>query len=1193
MSKPGYRFVVFVCLAFCVAMLVPTSLRAQAVNATVVGTVTDASGAVVANATVTAREVSTSVARTTTTNASGNYVFPNLSPGGYEVTVEAQGFKKATRTDTRVEVNSTVRADFTLEPGAVSQTVEVTGAAPILQTERADIVQKVEMIQLAQLPVGGAVRNFQGLLALVPGTVRPHRDHSEFFNAQDSLSTEVNGQSREFNQLMIEGVNDDERTGLLQVYIPPTEAIETVDVSTSNYTAEFGRAAGAVTNVILKSGTNNFHGSLYEYNRVSALQARPWSNRPPSPLARTTYNYYGGSIGGPIIKNKTFFFFDILHISDVRGQFNLFTVPTDAFRAGDLTAGGSPIYNPFTGNSDGVGRAQFQCDAAGNPLPVDSTGKQATGTACAKIPAGLISPIAQKIIALVPHAQSTALTNNLQLNTNLRKNPTSFDFKLDHNWTEKDRLAFRFSRAVQKVFQSPAFGTAGGPANGGFQGTGTQNEESGAINYTRIFSPTLVMETRAGINHYRNIAQQSDYGTDASAKLGIPGINLDSGFTSGIVNIDVQGGISSPMVGFSASQPWDRGEVMLNLTNTWTKIHGNHTFKWGADIRRLRDELVQGQTFSPRGRFQFGTGTTSITGSKTSIANNVAAFLIDMPTSVGRDIAPISGSWRETEMFFFGQDTWHATNKLTIDAGLRWEFYRPPTPSRAGRWSDYDYTRNVLVQAGIEGNPMDLGRKFYKTNFAPRLGMAYRANDKTVFRGAFGISYAPFTNNQYAFNYPLRSNQGSSTNTSNALPFLQGVQVRMVTGIPAAPAIATLPGGLVTPRPAEDYNVIDKRFHQPYVESFNFSVQRVLPWNFVLDTAYVGNLGRKIPVAYDLNAICAVRMANDATACANHVSPAVNPTTGATLPTCQFRLLCNQLPNSTSAADPAFGAFGRTGAASFLFKPTTSNYNSLQVKLDRKFTNGLLLKTAYTWGKELAYRSDAGSDDGRGDNFGYLDFGRNYSVMSRNRLHTFVESFVYDLPFGKGRHWMQSGPAAWIVGNWTIGGILTRMSGTPLHFSANGNSLNAGGTGQEPIQIAPFRRLGNISPLSGGFWFDTTSFCPVSITPQATLANGVAVNPACTGALGFNFTNAAAGRLGNMSRYAFTGPGFFNLDASVSRKFPIRERMGLEFRMEAFSLTNTPQFSNPSVDITSSNFGKVTGVDGGNRILEMSARFTF
>jgi hypothetical protein len=236
----------------------------QAVNGTLLGTLTDSSGAAVAGAKVTATETSTGIARGTESNASGNYVFPDMAPGTYSVLAEAKGFKKETRSDLHLDVNSTVRADLTMQPGAVTEVIDVTGTTPILQTDRADVGQKIQEAQLEQLPVGGANRNFQSLLALVPGTVRPHRDHSEFFNAQDTLSTEVNGQSREFDQLSIEGVNDDERTGLLQIYVPPAEAIETVDVSTSNYDAEFGRAGGAVTNVVLKSGTNDFHGSLDE-----------------------------------------------------------------------------------------------------------------------------------------------------------------------------------------------------------------------------------------------------------------------------------------------------------------------------------------------------------------------------------------------------------------------------------------------------------------------------------------------------------------------------------------------------------------------------------------------------------------------------------------------------------------------------------------------------------------------------------------------------------------------------------------------------------------------------------------------------------------------------------------------------------------------------------------------------------------
>ena len=258
-------------LIACVLLMSATTMFGQAVNGTLLGTLTDSSGAVVPGAKVTVTEQGTGIPHTTETNASGNYVIPNLPPGNYDITSEAHGFKKVTRTAVRVDVNQSVRVDMTMELGAVTETVEVTGAVPLLKTDRADVSQNIETTQLEQLPVGGANRNFQSFLALIPGTDKPHRDHSEFFNAQDTLSVEVNGQSREFNQLAIEGVNDDERTGLLQIYVPPAEAIQTVDVTTSNYAAEFGRAGGAVTNVILKSGTNNFHGSLYEYNRVSAL----------------------------------------------------------------------------------------------------------------------------------------------------------------------------------------------------------------------------------------------------------------------------------------------------------------------------------------------------------------------------------------------------------------------------------------------------------------------------------------------------------------------------------------------------------------------------------------------------------------------------------------------------------------------------------------------------------------------------------------------------------------------------------------------------------------------------------------------------------------------------------------------------------------------------------------------------------
>src|SRR3954470_14675693 len=363
---------------------------AQAVSGSLLGTVTDQSGATVANAKVTITEVNTGVSRNAETNASGNYTFPNLPPGTYNVILEQTGFKRETRSGVDVRVNTTARVEVTLQPGNLSETVTVTAEPAPLQTDRSDTGRKIETKTIENLPLA-TNRNFQGLLNLVPGTTRAFRPHSPFFNSQDSLSTQVNGQPRQANDTQIEGVDDQQRTGLNTVYIPPIEALQTVDVTTSNYDAELGRAGGAVTNVFLKSGTNEFHGGVYYFNNVSRLAARNFfaAVKPVS-----TYNYFGGSIGGPVIKNKTFFFFDFLRTTDHRGLLNRFQLPTLDFRAGDFSRaltnpasisssyrGPVVVYDPLSGRPDGSGRVPF----VGNVIP-DSR----------------ISPIARRILALIP-----------------------------------------------------------------------------------------------------------------------------------------------------------------------------------------------------------------------------------------------------------------------------------------------------------------------------------------------------------------------------------------------------------------------------------------------------------------------------------------------------------------------------------------------------------------------------------------------------------------------------------------------------------------------------------------------------------------------------------------------------------------------------------------------------------------------
>ena len=448
-------FVLVVCL---MALGLTAGLFGQAVNSTVLGSVTDATGGVVVGAKVTLTEANTNVSHNGQTNDSGNFVFSDVPPGDYSLTVEMAGFKKEQRRNISLLVNTTQRVDIQLQPGNVTETVEVTAVAPALKTDSADTGIKVDAMAVSELPVLVSNRNYQALLALVPGTAPPTEHHSQFFNASDSLQTEVNGSPRVGNNYQIEGIDDNERTGILQILIPPLEAIQTVDVSTSNHSVDLGRGTGAVTNVILKSGTNQFHGSAYEFLQNGDFNSRNFFQ--PS-VAAVHYNYFGGTIGGPIRKNKLFFFADFLRTSDHEANANTETIPSPLSRTGNLSealAGSNPapVYDPATGDpTTGVGRTPFP----GNIIP-----------------SSRLNPIALKILALVPNpnqAYSTlAPTNNYFALLPFTKDSNLVDGKVDFNISDKDRLSGRFSFQRPVVYQAPIFGNAGGDANGGFQGTG-------------------------------------------------------------------------------------------------------------------------------------------------------------------------------------------------------------------------------------------------------------------------------------------------------------------------------------------------------------------------------------------------------------------------------------------------------------------------------------------------------------------------------------------------------------------------------------------------------------------------------------------------------------------------------------------------------------------------------------------------
>jgi hypothetical protein len=1107
---------------------------------------------------------------TAVTNESGNFTEPNLPPGTYSVSVTATGFKKETRENIVLETNTTSRVDLALAPGSTTETVTVSAAPPQLQTDRADISTNIAQRQIADLPLTSG-NSFQSLLNTVPGMAPVVFNNSQFYNANNDLSVNANGQSSYVNLYQIEGIDDDQRTGIHIILVPPAAAIGSVDITTNNFEAEFGRAVGTVVNVTLKSGSNAFHGSVFQNMENNGANARIYFAKGPN--GRLVYNYTGASIGGPILKDKLFFFGDFLRVSDhEETSFGPTTIPYYNVSAGslNLAAYGGQVYDPNTGDTAdckggaapancGVGRTPF----AGNVIPLSNAGVSPVATTVFQdIDAIARNP--QKNLAAASYIAGV-LTNNFSANLPFHKDAYSYDIKIDYTITQKDHLSGRFSHQTTNTYQAPAFGSfLGGPAgSGGFEASGTAAAYSTGINYDHSFSPTLFTEARVGLAHLRNSAQQTDYGSSDAKTLGIPG-NGPNGTdnvatSSGQVAFQVsqfagngENGTSNPLIGYSQSLPWLRAESNIDFANNWTKILGNHTIKAGADIRRVRDDLLQGNNNAAAGTFYFSENQTSapttVNGSiMTSQANDIASVLFDVPYTVGQDTNSTFPCYRQTWLFFFVADKWQVTPKLTADIGLRYELYPPATPRKAGGFVNYNPATYQLVLAGQDGNPSNLGMQTDFKNFAPRLGLSYRASEKTVVRGGFGVSYVPFVDNTYAYNYPIKTST-AYTNTATdgqALNPAGGV-VNFVTGIPATPTAVFGSNGTITESAANGTiglaNLyIPLNFKNPYVASWNAVVQQALPFDSTLQVAYVANHGTRISVAQNIN-----------------------------LPS---------IYGQGAAYDPFNVApFNKTASVTQYFVGTSTNYQSLQVQFSRRFTKGLAFTSAFTWGKAEGYVT--GGQDGA-----LLFFAgpqhRNYSVLDFDRTRNYTQTLTYELPAGHGHKYFSSGPLMYALGGWRVSTIVQAVSGLP--FTITGTSATPG-TAQTANQTGPYQVTHSVTNAANTTWFNTASFAAV---------------PTCA----YTSASPVACPLGTTGRNQFRGPGYFSDNVSLFKSFPIFKESSLETRFDAFNMTNTPSFGQPNSTVTSSSFGKISstlgsGVGnvngvGGPRVLQAAVKLTF
>jgi hypothetical protein len=1096
--------VVFLQISMVIAAGAFAPVAAQAIRGALLGTVTDSTGGTVPGANVTIIEVRTNISATTVTNESGNYSFPNLRDGLYRVEAELSGFRKVVRDNVQVDVNTTVRVDLALQPGEISETVTVAAESPALQTDRADTGRIIEGMQITAMPLGFN-RNFQFMLATVPGASRPFRPHSEFFNPQDSLSTNVNGQSRLANNVQIEGIDNNHKTGLLTVLIPSAEALEEVSVSTSNYDAELGRAGGAVTSVTLKSGTNQFKGSGFYFGNTDATQAtNAFADRTlPKERQKATAAYHQGgfTLGGPILRNRLFFFGDYVRTNDDLGRINRFVVPSAEFRNGDLSAARTTIYDPLTGDASGNGRQPF----ANNQIPADR-----------------ISPIARAILANVPlpNIEGAALGQpNYQDATTRKRRTDGFDAKINYQATQKDQISGRYSFQRPTIFEPSNYGVFGGPYQGGFIGRGTNLTFSTAANWTRSWSNSLVMDARGGVSYYHNEALSAGDDLTTATDIGIRGANLDR-YTSGITQIEIQNGWSNPLVGFSASLPWDRSERTINLAVTLTKLWRNHTIKVGGDFRHNRDFLLQTQEQGgPRGRFQFNasqTGSPADSTSQANLANSFAAFLLDRPSNVGRDLAVIDPGTKHAAIFTFIHDKWQLSPGITVDIGLRHEYYTPLVGlENPGGLSNFDPETNTLRVAGYGDIPEDLGLKHNWTNIDPRIGVSYRINENTVLRAGFGSSTTPFPDNSYAFNFPVKQNNLFT----GANSFVGPQTVNMATGFPLPIPAEIPPDGIIEANTSllrnQQYFVVPTDLEEGRLYSWNVAFQRQLPWGLTGEVSYVGNRGDGMLARLDMNA--------------------------------------GLVPGLDNAGRPYFARFGRTASTTNLGVPTTTRYHSLQVKVDRRFKNNLLVTNSYTLGRAKGYNNG----DSNGDISTPANIALSYGRPENDRTHAYVSSFVYVLPF------RSEGPLNWVIGGWQIAGMFTAQSGRALDITMSNALLRAPGNTQRPDMTGNAGIIGGIG--RGGLWFDTSAFKEPDPNTFGTL------------------TRRGAG---------IDGPGFVNLDASLVKQLGTGDGRHAEFRVDAFNITNSLHANDPNTNFGQATFGQITG-SYGERLIRFGVRFVF
>jgi hypothetical protein len=1173
--------------AILVGLLAPGAAYSQVLYGSLVGNVTDPNHQVVPGAKVDAVNDGTGETKSVVTDSNGGYSFSSLQVGTYKITVSMKSFKTVLKEDVRVEANVVRRVDAQLEVGEVTETVVINSAQEAtLQTDKADVNTQLQAKQIQDLPItSSAGRNFQALYKLVPGfSIVTEGQSSDGGNPQRTMGGFVNGNSQQGNSTRIDGASNSYMwLPFNTAYVPPTESIESVNVVTNSYDAEQGNASGASTSVTTKTGTNEFHGSAFEFHTDNALKAFPRFATPNTRKNKFILNQFGGALGGPIYmpifgeggpsiwrgKNKLFFFTDLewtkrnqlasrtvtainpAGIFDAAGNANL----SAAIPAGtncNVTPVAGCVFDPNTGTATGAGRLAFP----GNIIP-----------------ANRIDPAAKLMLSRIRptgflNNDGVTATNNYNSTGSAQLNRRTFDLKINYVMSNKSTLFGRYSRSNALLVDPPTLGDAMGGATGGGQvGLAPSKIQNVGLGGMHAFSPTLVIDANVGFTRQKLgavYAPDVNLGNFGVTTLGIPGTNGTSPLAGGTPAFMFTTGGWNAIGNSDTGNPFQfrDNQYVGNVNMSW--IRGKHDLRFGGEFSRseMNHFQPQGGAFqTPRGSFRFSGNVTALnaTGAPAANkANSLAQYLLGVPNEVGKAVQNANpNSLRWNTWSAYGRDRWQVTPNLTINAGLRWEYYPMATADHGGVKLFNPATGNVLI-GGYGSTPLDDGVDVGHGQFLPRFGLAYRWKSKMVIRLGYGMSADSNNWRFFRNNYPATTNSDVNGATSFApAGSLTGETLAPYPGLPVGIPFVAIPdistGVIAVPNGVNPGNTIPFKFNRGYIHSYNLTLQR--DWKgIVAEAAYIGTRG--------------------------------------------IRLLTNENINSAplgtgEAGRPLNAVAGRNyGNVNCLCPDANSYYDALQTKVTKRFGHGSYISGAYTFSKAINSDDSEEVSIAFGVQGGFLFWpnplykSRNKALASYDRTHNFVLYGLYELPFGKRERWAKGGVLSKVLGGWQLNYLLQRMSGNMFTLQGGGAGANAPGNFQTPDQIAPLVILGGIGPLPGQPACAATDMTCHYFDPRS-----------------FAAVPATAVRFGSSGRNIIRGPGFFNLDASIFRNFDITEKVKFQLRMEMFGVTNTPHFANPGVDVTNpAAFGVITGTlnlagrgtgTGGERQVWFAAKLIF